>query len=56
MSPRISARARARTHARDALLRHFRDDVRSGQYRPSVDDVAERLATWLLEGSTPGTS
>jgi hypothetical protein len=35
------------TAARPAIVDRVRDEVRTGRYRPPVDDVAERLAAFL---------
>lgn len=36
------------TAARPAIVDRVRDEVRTGRYRPPVDDVAERLAAFLV--------
>jgi hypothetical protein len=36
------------TTARPAIVDRVRDEVRTGRYRPPVDDVAERLAAFLM--------
>jgi hypothetical protein len=33
---------------RPAIVDRVRDEVRTGRYRPPVDDVAERLAAFLV--------
>jgi hypothetical protein len=39
--------------ARRQVLRAFRDQVLSGEYRPPIDELSAELAGWLLNDGIP---
>lgn len=48
-----AAPRRRSSAARRRVLREFRAQVRSGEYRPPIDEVSAALAGWLLNDGIP---
>ena len=44
---------RPRSSARHEVLRAFREQLSTGDYRPPVDELSAELATWLLCDGIP---
>ena len=44
---------RGKSVARQKVLRAFRDQVRSGEYHPPIDELSAELADWLLNDGIP---
>ena len=48
-----AAPRRPASAARRQVLRAFRDQVRTGDYHPPVDELSAELVTWLLYDGIP---